>query len=423
MIGRRCPKSIHAFTAVLAIFLFASALRAQEWARFRGPDGSGVNPAVDVPAVWGEKDYRWKIALPGGGHSSPVLWGDKLFVTCADQASARRTVLCINSRDGSTLWTRDFGSHAFHQHGDNSYASATPAVDAEHVYVCWSTPEEFMLIALNHDGADAWKADLGPFISQHGGGNSPIVVGDVVLLADDNEGKESFLFGFDRHAGKLLWKMPRHSDKFSASTPCVLELSGGSAQAVFTSTAHGMTSVEPVSGRVLWQLPGLFDLRTVSSPVAGGGMIFATCGEGGGGHVLVAVRPGDGAAAVPTVAYSIRQNTPYVPTPIVYKDLLFYLSDGGVATCARAATGATLWQKRIGGSYYASPVIAGDKIFCVSKKEEVVALAASEQFNLLGRTRLDLDAKCHSTPALANGDLFLRTYSHLVCVAGHEQAK
>lgn len=415
---RRHPRRWKLLT-VFTVLLSAPLVHSQEWTRFRGPNGSGINQRVSIPAVWAEKDFRWKISLPGDGHSSPVLWGHQLFVTSADDSSAMRRVVCIDAHSGATVWKREFGSHLFHQHGDNSYASSTPAVDGRHLYVCWNTPEEFTLVALNLDGSDAWKADMGPFVSQHGGGNSPIVVGNVVILGDDNEGKESFLFGFDASSGKMLWKLPRQSDKFSAATPCVYTPASGSAQVIFTSKAHGMTAVDPVAGKVVWQVEGLFDLRTVSSPITGDGLIFATCGEGGGGHVLVAVKPGDGAGLAPQVAYKVTQNTPYVPTPLFVKDLLFLLSDGGMVTCARAATGQVIWQQRIGGSYYGSPVCAGDTIFCVSKKEEVVAIAASDSYKLLGRTRLDLDAKCHSTPALANGDMFVRTYSHLVCIAGN----
>ncbi len=426
MINERPRRSIPCAALLIpGLFLLAAAsdAHAQEWTRFRGPNGSGVNATATIPTTWSEKDFRWKVELPGGGHSSPVLWGTNLFVTCADQSSGSRTLLCIDATSGATRWKREFASHTFRQHGDNSYASATPAVDADHVYLDWNTPDALTLLAVNLDGTDAWKADLGPFISQHGGGNSPAIVGDVVLIGDDNEGKESFLFGFDRKSGKQLWKTPRRSDKFSAATPCLFEPPGGAAQAIFTSKAHGMTAIDPATGMVVWELPDLFDVRTVSSPVTANGLVFATCGEGAGGHVLVAVRPGDGKSVAPRIAYSIKQDTPYVPTPIVVKDSLFICSDSGMVTCARAATGVVLWHERIGGSYYASPVCDGASIFYVSKKGEVVAFAAAaDRFKLLGRTRLDLDAKCHSTPALANGDLYVRTLSHLACIAGHHDA-
>ncbi len=285
--------------------------------------------------------------------------------------------------------------------------------------MCWNTPEEFTLVALNLDGSDAWKADLGPFVSQHGGGNSPIIVGNVVILGDDNEGKESFLFGFDASSGKMLWKLPRQSDKFSAATPCVYMPESGARQVIFTSKAHGMTAVDPVAGKVIWQLEGLFDFRTVSSAITGNGLIFATCGEGGGGHLLVAVKPGNGARLGPASRLQDPSKYAVRPDTASRKGFSLFIVRRRHGHVRRAGTGQVIWQQRIGGSYYASPVCAGDTIFCISKKEEVVAIAASDTYKLLGRTALDLDAKCHSTPALANGDMFVRTYSHLVCIAGN----
>ncbi len=407
--SRICP-------ALMIMFLASSATRAQEWTRFRGPNGSGINSSTKIPATWTEKDYRWKITLPGGGHSSPVLWGDRLFITCADDATAERSVLGISASDGKTLWQSKFPTHLFHQHQDNSYASSTPAVDADRVYVCWNTPEEFTLFAFDHDGKQLWKDDLGPFISQHGGGNSPIVVGDVVLLGDDQEGRESFLFGIDRSSGRILWKLKRNSQSFSAATPVLLSRDGASPLAVFTSKGEGVTAVDPQTGKVEWALPNVFNSRTISSPVAGDGLIFATCGEGSGGHVLVAARAPADAGAGAQVAYKITAGAPYVPTPLLRGDLLFVLTDGGNLSCCRASTGAVVWQQRIGGSFYSSPVCAGDMLFCTTKKGSVIALSASDHYRLLGRT--ELGEKCHSTPAIADGCLFARTYAQLVCVKG-----
>ena len=148
---------------------------AQEWTRFRGPNGSGLSDS-EFPAKPTEANIAWNIKLPGGGHSSPVVWGDKVFVTCADDSSALRMVVCLSAKTGAIEWKKEYGSHTYKdKHVDNSYASSTPAVDAERVYVCWSTPEEFTLVALKHDGVEAgWKVNLGSrSSSQHGSGNSP----------------------------------------------------------------------------------------------------------------------------------------------------------------------------------------------------------------------------------------------------------
>lgn len=402
--------------AIIVVEQGASAF-AQEWTRFRGPNGSGIGDAV-FPAQWTDKDFAWKIELPGGGHSSPVVWGDRVFLTCGNDQTADRIVLCLNAKDGKTIWRQDFASHAFRQHGDNSYASSTPAVDADHVYVCWSTPEELTLAALDHDGKKLWKAELGAFVSQHGGGQSPIVAGDLVLLGDDQEGRQSFLFGIDRNTGAIRWKTPRKtSNKFSASTPCLYAPPGGSAEAIFLSKAEGITAVDPKTGKMLWQTPHVFDARTIGSPViTSGGLIVGSCGDGPDGHDLAAVRPPtDGQPA--TEVWHNRDATPYITTLLARGDLLFCWSDHGIVTCRRAATGEKIWQERVpGGSFYSSPICCGGIIYNISRKGEVVAIASAEQFKLLGKT--SLHEKSQATPAVADGKMFVRTYTHLYCVIG-----
>jgi outer membrane protein assembly factor BamB len=168
---------------VLALLAFVPALAgAQEWTRFRGPNGTGVSEATTIPASWTDSDYNWKVKLPGIGHSSPVLWGDKIFLLSADPEKANRFVLCVSAADGKLLWNREYPGEPHHLHVRSSYASCTPAVDAKHVYVAWSDPEHTLLRALDHSGNEVWHVDLGPWVSQHGFGTSPIVYEDLVIL-------------------------------------------------------------------------------------------------------------------------------------------------------------------------------------------------------------------------------------------------
>jgi outer membrane protein assembly factor BamB len=392
---------------------------AQEWTRFRGPNGSGMSDTT-FPARFANDDVAWNVALPGTGHSSPVVWGDNVFVTCTDESTAQRMVVCLSAKTGQLKWKKDYGSQAFKHHVLNSYASASPAVDATAVYVCWNTPAEYTLMALKHDGSELWRLNLGPMDSQHGCGNSPVLFGDLVILGDEQDGP-SFVFGIDRATGKIVWKLEREASKggYAYSTPAVFHPASGPDQLVFCSKAQGMYGIDPLTGKVLWQAPGIFDSRTVSSPAVGNGLIFGTCGEGPGGHVLVAVRPGNGKA---DVAWKTRIETPYVPTPLVKGDLLFYWDDRGICTCARAATGEIIWQKptaeppAVPGSFFCSPICAGNMLFSVSKKGDVVVLAADEKFAILGQTQLN--DKCHATPAISGGRMFIRTYSRLFCIKG-----
>lgn len=402
-------KVVYAGPVIISL-LFGTISSAQEWTRFRGPNGSGLTETT-FPSVFGEKDYAWQVELPGVGHSSPVVWQDHVYLTCSDETGAERQVVCVSAKTGKIVWKKPFKSETFKKHTDNSYASCTPTVDEKRVYVCWNTPEEFTLMALTHDGELAWKANLGPVVSQHGSGNSPILVGNILILGDEQDG-ESFLFGLDRETGKVIWKTPRQAAKYAYSTPLVVK-SGQVEAVVFTSQAEGMTGVDPKSGKILWQVPSLFDSRTVGSPATGDGIVVATCGEGPGGHVLQAVRPGNGTAEV---VWKTRSEVPYVPTPLFKGGLLYYWSDRGMVTCVKAADGAKVWQQKVDGSFFCSPICAGNTIYNLTKKGEVVAIAADKTFNLLGRTMLPISEKTHATPAVSNGRMFIRTYSHLYCI-------
>ncbi|HEY2881284.1 MAG TPA: PQQ-binding-like beta-propeller repeat protein, partial [Pirellulales bacterium] len=154
----------------------------EEWSRFRGPNGQGQSEATTIPTEWTEADYNWKIELPGIGHSSPVVWGDKVFVTSADPETAMQHVLCIDAATGHKLWQRDFPSATYHVHQQNNFASSTPALDDKRIYFAFASVDEFALLALTHNGEDVWRINLGTFKTEHGFGTSPIVVGDQVII-------------------------------------------------------------------------------------------------------------------------------------------------------------------------------------------------------------------------------------------------
>src|SRR5262249_10270471 len=166
----------------------------------RGPNGTGQSEATTIPSSWSENDYLWKVELPGVGHSSPVLWGERIFLLSADPQRGTRYVLCLSASDGRMLWKKDYPASTHQVHQQNSLASSTPTVDGERVYCAWATPDEVTLLALTHDGEEAWRANLGPFVSMHGFGASPILVDDLVVITNDQDA-DSFLIAFDRASG------------------------------------------------------------------------------------------------------------------------------------------------------------------------------------------------------------------------------
>jgi len=401
-------------TAISLVCCFSSApARAQEWTRFRGPNGTGLAPSDKIPTEWTASDYAWKLELPGVGHSSPVLWGDKLFLTSADEESAERIVLCIDALAGKILWQKRYPSTAHPKHLRNSFASASPAVDAHHVYVAWTAPSEYTLLALDHQGKEAWRRDLGPFDSQHSGGTSPIVYEDLVILGNDQDGV-SFLAAVNASDGQDRWRTERRSAVVAYSTPCVYQPTGGKPELIFNSQAHGISAIDPVTGKTDWELE-VFDKRSVSSPIVAGGLIFGSCGSGGGGGGVMAVKPGP----EPKLAYKVTDAAPYVPTLIAKGPLLFLWSDKGIVSCLRAATGEAVWRERVGGNYSGSPIIAGEHLYCIADDGTVVVLDASENYRLVARNALGEDSR--STPAVVGDRMYLRTFSHLFCLGPQNQ--
>src|SRR5687768_5005237 len=214
---------------------------AQEWTRFRGPNGTGETECKTIPAEWSDKDVLWKAKVPGSGHSSPVIWGDKVFVFSADPDNATRYCLCYRVSDGKQLWSTEYKSKPHHLHPRSSFGSSTPAVDNERAYFAWSTPEETSLVALDHQGSEVWRKNLGRWVSQHGFGTSPILFGDLVILnnAQDDESPktneppgESFMLAFDRKTGKEVWRTPLKAEVVSYSVPFIHELPGGKSEVI-----------------------------------------------------------------------------------------------------------------------------------------------------------------------------------------------
>ena len=395
----------------------AGVALADDWARFRGPNGTGIaETPFDHPID--EGNFLWKVELPGAGHSCPVVYKDRLYVTTADPQTARRVVLCLDAKDGKTLWKQAFQSKAFRQHNDNSYASSTPAVDEVGVYVAYSTPQSLTLLALDHDGKSLWKQDLGPFVSQWGSGASPMVVDGLVVMTNDQEGPVSTVAAFDHKTGEQRWKIDRKtSNKTALSTPCVFQPKGGEAQLILSSKGSGVTSVNPKTGKLNWEVPDACPSRAIGSPVVTDELVIATSGDGDTKRDLTAVRPGprspDGTYR-PTVAYKMAKTCPYVPTSIVKGDRLYEWADNGLVTCANVATGEPIWTGRAPGTYYGSPVLAGNTLWAMSRQGKLVGVSAGEAFKIVSET--DLGETSQATPAIAGGRMYLRTVSHLICV-------
>jgi len=417
--------------SAIVIFAFSVAVDAQEWARFRGLDGAGAGVAEGIPAKIEESSVAWKVQLPRPGHSSPVLWGKKIFLTCegpgpiprsrrrrgeapGPAVQANRQLVCLSADDGKLLWTWKDRFTTYRHNGLNSFAASTPAADAERVYLTWASGGRYLAVAIDHNGKKVWQRDLGDFNAKHGAGASPVVIDGVVLVGNDHLGKISTLNGLDAKTGKTIWKIDRKNGPSSYMAPLIIRAEGARPQAIFASCAEGVTSVDPASGKINWSVQCNFSLKVVASPVYAGGLIYISTGRGGGRESAV-IRPPSGAKKA-HIAFKLDKEVPYVPTPVAVGDNVFVLNDNGTLTCIEARSGKKLWREKFSGVHYPSPVRIGDRIYVINNKGDIHTIRAADKYELLAESKLPESTQ--ATPAIANGRMYIRTLNHLICVSG-----
>ncbi len=413
------PLALATFHTLALIIVGGGTAVGQEWARFRGADGQGRAARVALADDLELKDARWTVELQGSGHSSPILWGDAVYVTSDDAEKKRRYVTCFAAADGARKWTHAMAYEPHGQHRLNSFASATPAADAHGVYIAWTTGTILQVLGLTHAGKPIWQTGVGVHRAQHGSGASPIAVDGVVIVPNDNESETSFLVGLDAKSGMTLWKRARETSRAAYSTPATFKTERGT-EVIFTSTSHGITSVDPATGEVLWEHAEPLEQRCVgSAAINESGVLFMSAGSGGSGRESVALQiPTGDAKTKPEVLFRLRRSLPYVPSTIARGERLYMLSDGGIASCVNLKTGATLWTERIGGRFFGSPVLSDGKLHAMSMGGELVAWRAGDEFEII--LRMDLGEGSQATPAVARGMMFLRTHTKLMAFDGEE---
>lgn len=401
----------------IAVALLASSSHAEDWPRFRGPNGSGVSNAASVPTKWAESDYNWQVDLPGIGHSSPVVWGDLLVVTCGSPEDGTRIILGLDATTGQQRWRKSIQVPTHRAHKLNSPASATPALDDVSIYTCWTTADSFLVVALDHHGRERWRVDLGVFKAGHGDGVSPIVHGELVIVPKEHEG-ESEIVALDRSTGDVVWRVPRKS-RTTWATPCVFRNAAGKPELIFSSYEHGITSLRPSNGKLNWETDvfakGHFE-STIGSPIVAGKIVLGMSGYLSVRQEVIAVRPAGSDPDAAKPVYTLDRGAPLCTTPLAVGDLLFMWADEGIVSCADVRTGKVHWQKRVGGKYYASPVAVGGHVYNISTDGTVVVLAAGVRYSLVSRMKLGEGS--HSTPAIAGGVMYLRTFSKLFSIGG-----
>jgi len=399
---------------VFLFFCFQISGVAQEWVRFRGPNGSGVSEST-FPAKWASSNYKWKVALPGTGHGSPVLYGNKVFVNGSKEKGKVRMVICVDADSGKVLWDKAFPFSTHKKHQQNSFATSTPTVDAERVYSVWGHKPSLKVVCLDHSGKLLWEKELGGVNGGHGFGVSPVLYKDLLILPNDQEKGGGFVIAMDKVTGETRWEIPRGSKRLTYATPCIYTPESGDEQLILTNWWLGITSLQPLTGKQNWE-EDVFGKphseRAIASPITYKNLVYGTCGFTTKDKHIVAMDPAKGKEV-----WRVEKSVPHIPTPIIVNDLVFLWGDGGILSCLDPITGKTHWRSRlekVQDTFFGSPVAAGDVIYCISSYGKVVAIRASDKFEQLAVN--DLEEECRSTPAIANGHMYIRTFGNLLCI-------
>lgn len=403
------------FFSLSVLIALIGTVSAQEWTRFRGPGGAGLTDTKGIPTDLSGDAIQWAVELGGTGHSSPVLWGDTVFLTMTSPESDNRQVVALEGGTGKIKWRVDHPLNKYKQHKFNDYASATPCCDAENVYVSWTSPEGVDVFAISHAGKPVWSKRIGKFYAKHGSSASPVLAGGLVVVGSFGETGDSFIAGLDPKTGDERWRLKRESnDKGSYVTPLLRKADDGKEELIFASTAHGLTAVNPADGKIRWEHDAGFSQRCVGGPVISGNTIFLAAGSGGGGKQSTVIEVKGG---MPKVAWEAGlKGLPYVPTGLAKDGLFYLLNDGGLMTCRREKDGEVLWQERVVDAPYASPICIGEHIYCFSKKGDAAVLKLGETYQPVAQSKFD--EGIYATPAIANGKMYLRTFTKLYCIGG-----
>lgn len=374
---------------------------------------------LELPLEWNEETFNWRVNLPGEGHSSPVVGGDRLFLTSGDPGLAKQMLFCLDSITGKQLWRQQFDASRYHLHKFNRYTSSSPTTDDKRVYCAWIHENRIQVVALSQvDGEVIWRRDLGTYSSEHGFGASLIVVDDTLIVPNDQMG-ESFVVALDCETGKTQWKTLRPGGRAAYGAPCVYRGKHGRDQLILNSDRSGMTAYNPSNGDQLWQLADAFPQRCVGSPLVAGGLIIGSCGSGGGGFQLIAVRPPSGPDSEPVVVYTVNRSPPYVPTPVANGELLFLWHDRGTVACLDLQTGKQHWRERVGGNFHASPICFGGNICCISKSGTLILIAAEKTYREIAR--YDIGQLTSATPVITRNGMMIRTVSSILCVGSEKK--
>jgi outer membrane protein assembly factor BamB len=417
----------------LVMSLFSAVCFGADWPGFRGPTGMGISEDKNIPLTWSDtKNIQWKIKLPGTGSSSPIVYGDKVFVTCysgygteetrsAELKDLKRHLVCINRSTGKEIWCKavtaklpeDTYRGNIAEHG---YASNTPVTDGEQVFAFFGKTG---VLAFDMKGKQLWQVSVGTESSRMrwGSAASPVLYKDLVIV---NASEESVtLYALDKKTGKEVWKLQSSKLASTYGTPLLVDLKEGRKE-LLIAVPFEVWAFDPASGKCNWYTGVDFGGNISPSVISQDGIVFATGGFPRTGSGAIRISGKDDVTDTHTVWSS--QTGSYVPSPVIHDGHLYWVNDRGEAACLEAKTGKVVYQEKLevagrGKLVYASVLLVDDKLYAVSRWGGTYVIAAKPKYELLAQNKIESDeSDFNASPAISNGQMFLRSNQFLYCI-------
>lgn len=406
---------------ILTVSLLAAwTANAADWSGFRGPGAKGISTDTKVPTAWSDsKNLKWKRKLPGKGYSSPIVVGDRVFVTCytgesGDLSGLKRHLVCVNRKSGDEVWSKTIASTKSERAiprfaGTPGYASNTPVSDGERIYVLFGNSGVF---AFDLTGKQVWTQDVGSeSAAMFGSASSPILYKDTVIVAAGSESES--VRALDRKTGKEVWMTEAASLSRSYSTPVIVKNSDGDDE-MLLSVPYEIWSLNPASGKLKWYAETRVDTGACPVLVAGDGIVYAIGGRSGG---RTAVKIGGKDDVTSSNVLWSKTGGAYVPSPVLHKGHLYWVTDRGVVNCVDIKSGEEAGRARLGGQFYASILLINDRLYAISRFEGTHILEATPELKTVAQNKLNDESDFSASPAVSNGELFIRSDNSLYCIA------
>jgi outer membrane protein assembly factor BamB len=390
---------------------FPNPVAAGDWPCWRGPHSDNISHERGVPTRWDPADAVWRVTAPGVGHASPIACGSRIFTVTALPEKQDRVLLCFDRGNGDILWQKTVVHGPLEKlHPENSYASGTPATDGKRVYVAFRVGDEIVVAA--HDaarGKQLWLVRAGTHEGEWGFSNSPVLYKDKVIIDGDSKGA-SFLTALSRDDGRTLWRVDRTRRGISYAAPLIREMAG--RVQLIQCGDRCVTSFDPDTGKPIWTVDGPSE-EFVASPAYSekARLLFASSTYPS--REVFAIRPdGRGDVTATHIVWRDKPGAPYLCSPLIVGDFMLSLNNAGIAYCYDAATGKVLWKERL-GRHHSSPVLIEGLAFFVSDKGEVNVIKPAPKFERVAR--YELGEPFYASPAISDGQVFLRGFKHLFC--------